>query len=85
LLACMTPMPLIDPRPDDPAVIAQFLACGVNRACLKRPPVIHGTPFDEVRTWCPKTRQWRVWPVQSRGNWSLVLNPISSGFIRLAS
>jgi hypothetical protein len=78
-------MPLLDPRPDDPAVIAQLLTQSANRACLRRPPVIHGKPFDEVRTWCPKSRQWRVWPVQSRGNWSLVLHPVESGFISLAN
>jgi hypothetical protein len=78
-------MPLQDPRPDDPEVIAQFLAYGANRACLRRPPVIHGTPFDEVRTWCPKTRQWKVWPVLSRGDWSLILRPVETRFLGIAN
>ena len=79
-------MPLKDPLPDDPEVIAQFLAQGMNRACLKRPAQLaHGAPFDEVRVWCPKTRQWKVWPVLSRGDWSLIWEPVVPGFYGIAN
>jgi len=82
----MTPMPLLDPRPDDPAVIAQLLTHAANRACLRRPQqLLHGAPFNEVRTWCPKTRQWKVWSVLSRGDWSFVLRPVESGFLGIAN
>jgi hypothetical protein len=79
-------MPLVDPRPDDPELIAKFVAHGMNRACLRRPPqLFHGTPFSEVRTWCPKTRVWKVKLVVSCGDWSLVLSPIQPGFFQISN
>ena len=70
-------MPLLNPCPNDPEVVARLSAHQFNRTCLQ-PQVlrVHGEHFDEIRTWCDKMQQWKPHQVHSRLSWEQILMPV---------
>jgi len=52
-------MPLLNPRPNDPELLARLSAHQLNRTCLQQQVLhVHGKHFDETRTWCVKMQHW---------------------------